>query len=699
MLYFAPMSTMSRRPAPRYPETRKDGTVDDYFGTPVADPYRWLEDDNSEETKAWVTAQNRVTEAWLSGIPSRARFRKRLEALWNYEKFGLPVTRGGRRFWRYNPGLLDQALLMVSDGDGPERALFDPNAASAAGKPRALNLWSASPDGSLVALALAEAGSDWTAVRVLEADSGRDLGDELLWIKNSGISWKGDGSGFYYSRFDPPAPGAALTAPNKTRRLYFHRVGAEQAADELVYERPDQPEWFLGCQVSEDGDWLMIWASHGTRPGNRVWTKDLRVADAPIVPLVETMDAIHWPIGNSGETFHILTNRGAPRNRVVAVDRSRPEEGAWREIIPEGPGRDVLDSAYLLGGRLLCSWLRDVASVLTLHESDGRKVATLPLPGLGSVGEAEGRSSDREAFFSFSSWNRPPTVYRLDTATADVSVWREPRVDFPFDSIVVEREFYAGKDGTRVPIFLVHKKGLPKDGSNPTRLYGYGGFNISMTPGFAASILPWLERGGLYAVACIRGGGEYGREWNEAGKLDRKQNVFDDFIAAAEWLVSEGWTSGAKLAIEGGSNGGLLVGACMTQRPELFAAAAPSVGVMDMLRFHKFTVGWAWTSDYGSSGTKEGFEMLMRYSPLHNLKEGVAYPATLVLTGDHDDRVVPAHSHKFTATLQERHGGAAPVLTRIETDAGHGMGKPLSKVVAESADKLAFLADALGMEA
>lgn len=692
------MNTTPRRPAPRYPETRKDGTVDDYFCTLVPDPYRWLEDDNSDETKAWVAAQNRVTEEWLAGLPSRERFRKRLEGLWNHEKYGLPVARGGRRFWRYNPGLLDQALLMVAEGGEAERVLFDPNSLSTGGTV-ALNSWSPTDDGNLVALVLSEAGSDWATVRVREVGTGEDLADEVRWLKNSGVSWLKDGSGFYYARNDAPAEGAAFTAVNKTRRLFFHRLGTDQAADELVYERPDQPEWYLGCEVSEDGDWLVIRASHGTRPETRLWTRDLRVPGAPIVPLLEKMDAIYWPIGNLGETFCVLTNRGAPRLRVVAIDRSRPEEAAWREVIPEGPGRAVLDGATMVGGRIVCHWLRDVASALTLHALDGTLVAEPELPGLGSVALVEGRPSERDAYFSFSSFDNPGAVYRLDAASGEVAVWRAPRVDFPFDSLVVEREFYATKDGTRIPIFLVHKKGLAKNGSNPARLYGYGGFNISMTPAFAASILPWLEAGGIFAVACIRGGGEYGKEWNEAGKLDKKQNVFDDFIAAAEWLISEGWTSSPKLAIEGGSNGGLLVGACMCQRPELFAAAVPAVGVMDMLRFHKFTVGWGWTSDYGSSETEEGFRTLMRYSPLHNLKAGVAYPATLVLTGDHDDRVVPAHSHKFTATLQERHGGTTPVLTRIETDAGHGLGKPLSKLVAEAADKLAFLADALGMEA
>jgi len=683
-----------------YPATRRDeGTVDDYFGTKVADPYRWLEDDTSEETKAWVAAQNAVTFAFLADIPEREAIAERLRALWNYEKFGLPVKRGVRCFYSHNSGLQAQSVLKVAEGSGPgaiESVLLDPNLLSEEGLV-SLNSWNPSPDGDLLAYALAEAGSDWVTWRVREVSTGKDLPDTLRWSKFGEAAWLGDGSGFFYVRYAEPTAGSELTGVNRAGWIAFHRLGSAQADDEVVFARSDEPELFLGATTSDDGAWLVLSLQEGTNYENRIWTRDLRVPGSPVLPLLDANDASYVYLGNSGDRFYFRTSRGAPRGRVIAVDRGRPEESAWLEPVPEGKGREVLEFGCLLaGGRLLLHWLRDVASALTIHALDGTLVREVELPGLGSLTGISGRADDEEGFCSYSSYDRPGSILRLDLSTGASSLWRAPRLDYPFEELLVEREFYASKDGTRIPLFIVRRKDLVRDSGNPTILYGYGGFSISMSPYFRLGLLPWFERGGILAVACLRGGGEYGKDWYDSGRLANKQNVFDDFIAAAEHLVAEGWTSTPKLAIEGGSNGGLLVGACLDQRPELFGAAVAEVGVMDMLRFHRFTVGWGWKSDYGSSETREGFDILHAYSPLHNLREGRSYPATLVVTGDHDDRVVPAHSHKFTARLQACQGGKAPVLTRIETDAGHGAGLPLPKVIQSVADTLAFLVKVLG---
>lgn len=677
-----------------YPVTPRGPVVEDYFGTKVADPYRWLEDDQSADTKAWVEAQNKVTFAYLDQIPERARIQRRITELWDFEKFSAPFKRGKFYFYSYNSGLQNQSVLYVTDRPKAKgRVLLDPNGLSADGTV-ALGGLSVTQDGRLMAYAVSVAGSDWLTWKVRDVVTGADLADEIRWSKASGAAWLKDGSGFFYSRYQAPQEGDALTGVNNNHQLYFHRLGTAQAEDRLIYERPDQPEWYLGGTVTEDGRWLVIYGSKGTNPETSLFLKDLTHPDSPVEPFLDRMDASYSVVDNEGDRFFLTTNQGAPRNRLVAIQRGKTEPRQWTELIPQG--RDVLEGVSLVGGRFVATWMRNAHSVVAFYDLKGRRSGELALPALGTVGGFGGRREDSETFYTFGSFTYPGTIYRLDLKTLRSSVFRAPKVAFTSSDYQVEQVFYASKDGTQVPMFLVHKKGLKRDGLNPTLLYGYGGFNVSLTPAFSVSRMVWLEMGGVFAMPNLRGGGEYGLEWYDAGRKERKQNVFDDFIAAAEWLVAQKITTTPKLAINGGSNGGLLVGACLTQRPDLFGAAVPEVGVMDMLRFHKFTLGWGWKSDYGSSETKEGFTTLMKYSPLHTIKPGAAYPPTLVTTGDHDDRVVPAHSHKFTATLQAAQGGAAPILTRIETSAGHGAGKPTAKAIAERADVLAFLVKNLG---
>lgn len=681
-----------------YPETKKVDVVDDYFGTKVADPYRWLEDDNAADTKAWVKAQNAVTFAFLAGIPAREGIRRRLTALWNFEKFGVPFERGGRWFRTHNSGLQNQAVLYVSDDAAKRgRVLLDPNTLATDGT-AALTGTAVTDDGKLLAYSISRAGSDWQTWKVRDVATGADLADEVSWSKASGASWRKDGSGFYYSRFPAPREGDSLKGVNQGHQVWFHRLGAAQKDDVLVYERPDQREWYLWADVTDDGRWLVITASKGTNPETSVFVQDLARPGAPVEPLLDHMDARYRVIDSDGDVFFVLTNQGAPRQRLVAVRRGASEPRAWRELVPQAKGRDVLEDVALVADRLVVNWMRDAHNVLEVFTIDGKRASEVKLPALGTVTTVSGRRRDREAFVGFTSFTYPGTVLRLDPRTGATKVLDEPKVAFEPGAYEVRQVFYPSKDGTLVPMFIVHRRGLAMNGQNPTLLYGYGGFDVSLTPTFSVSRLGWLELGGVLAVANLRGGGEYGLEWYDAGRLGKKQNVFDDFIAAAEWLIRERVTSTPRLAINGGSNGGLLVGAVMTQRPELFGAAVPEVGVMDMLRFHRFTLGWGWKSDFGSSETKEGFDTLIEYSPLHNLKKGVRYPPTLVTTGDHDDRVVPAHSHKFIAMLQAMQGGEAPVLTRIEVDAGHGAGKPTEKIIAERADVLAFLVKVLGME-
>ena len=679
-----------------YPKTRQVEQVDDYSGTKVRDPYRWLEDDNSQETKAWVAAQNALSFAYLEAIPERKTIETRLTDLWNYERYGLPTKEGAFYVYAHNSGLQNQAVLYRAGGlDAPGEVLLDPNTLAQDGTV-SLAGESFSDDGTLMAWASASGGSDWIEWHVREVATGRDLPDEVRWSKFSGAAWRKDGSGFYYSRYAAPREGDALTGVNKHQKVYFHRVGTTQDADELVLERPDQPDWGFNADVTEDGRFLLVSQSEGTDPRNRVFVRDLQDPKGAITPLLDAFDADYQVVGNDGDVFYVRTDKDAPRYRLVAIDRKHPSPGAWKELVPQHPEKGVLSSASMIGERFVVVWQLDAHDLLAVHGKDGTREREIPLSGLGDV-TVSGRRRDKEFFYSFTTFTSPATIFRCDPGTGASTVFRRPKL--PFDPLAYEtvQVFYPSKDGTRIPLFLTARKGTPRDGQNPTLLTGYGGFNIAIKPAYSPGTMAWLELGGVAAVACLRGGGEYGKEWHDAGRLARKQNVFDDFIAAAEYLVAERYTTSPKLAIAGGSNGGLLVGAVLNQRPDLFGAALPAVGVMDMLRFHLFTIGWAWKSDYASSETKEGFDTLIRYSPLNNIKPGTKYPAVLVTTGDHDDRVVPAHSFKYAATLQGAQAGEAPILIRIETRAGHGAGKPTSKIIEEAADRYAFLVRNLRM--
>ena len=556
-----------------------------------------------------------------------------------------------------------------------------------------------SENGTYLAYATSASGSDWMEWKVREVATGTDLADVIKWSKFSRAAWKKDGSGFYYSRYDAPkSEGDAFKEVNKYQKVYFHRVGTAQDKDELVYDRPDQPDWGLGAEVSDDGRWLLIVQSEGTNRENRVFLRDLTDPLGKIEPFLDKFDASYSVVGNDGATFYVVTDRDAPRYRVVAIEKGRPEPPAWKTLIPQATNRDVLSSVSMIANRFVVVWRTDAHEKLNLYAADGRFESEIALPSIGSIAGISGKREDKDGFYAFTSFNYPSTTFRYDFATRTSSIFKQPTVDFDPSAFETKQVFYASKDGTKIPMFIVHRKGLVLDGSHPTYLYGYGGFDVSLEPAFSPSNIVWMEMGGVYAQPNLRGGGEYGKEWHDAGRLKNKQNVFDDFMAAAEWLIAHQYTRTSKLAIGGGSNGGLLVGAVMNQRPDLFGAALPAVGVMDMLRYHKFTIGWAWKSDYGDPDIKEDFEVALRYSPLHNIKPGVAYPPTLVTTGDHDDRVVPAHSHKFIAALQAAQKGNAPVLTRIETKAGHGAGKPTAKVIEERADQWAFLTKALGMK-
>ncbi len=682
-------------PSLTYPHTATVNQVDDFHGTKVADPYRWLEDENSAETRAWVEAENKVTFAYLNQIPERARIKERLTQLWNYERYGVPFKEGGRYFFTKNDGLQNQAVLYTLRSLEQEpQVLLDPNKLSTDGTV-ALSGYSISDDGKLMAYGLSAAGSDWQEWKVREIQTGRDLPDQIKWVKSSSAAWTKDGQGFFYSRYDEPDAAHPFQSVNYFHKLYYHRLGTAQSEDRLVYHRPDQKEWGFSGQVTDDGRYLIITVWHGTETRNRVFYQDLQNAAAPVVELLNDFDAHYAFIDNLGSVFYFRTDLKAPRGRLIAIDTTKPARDQWQEIVPQGPDR--LESANLLNGQFVALYLKDAHSEVKLFDAKGAMVRPLQLPGIGTVAGFGGKRTDTETFYAFTSFTVPARIYRYDLGSGVSTVFREPKVGFNPADYETKQIFYASKDGTRVPMFITHKKGLKLNGKNPTFLYGYGGFDISLTPNFSVNSLVWMEMGGVFAQPNLRGGGEYGQEWHLAGSKLKKQNVFDDFIAAAEWLVANKYTNPAKLAIGGGSNGGLLVGACLAQRPELFRAALPAVGVMDMLRFHKFTRGWAWTSDYGSPDNPEEFKALYAYSPYHNLRPGTAYPATLVTTGDHDDRVVPAHSFKFAAALQAAQVGPAPALIRIETKAGHGAGKPTAKIIEESADRWAFLVRELKM--
>ncbi len=682
-----------------YPHSKTVDQIDDYHGTPVADPYRWLENPDSPQSREWIEAQNRVTFDYLAQIPQRQQIIERLTDLWNYEKFRTPFRRGNRLFFFKNDGLQNQDVLYTLpyskfESDAEPRVLIDPNTLSDDGTV-ALSSLAISEDAQYIAYGLSSSGSDWQEWRVRRVETGEELGDRLQWVKFSGASWTHDGQGFYYSRYDEPSEKTKFEDVNYYQKLYYHRVGTPQSDDRLVYERPDEKEWGFDGSVTDDGRYLIISVWRGTERKNLLFYQDLSQPDSEVVELISTFEASYDFIDNDGSVFWIKTDLEAPRGRLIAIDIAQPE--ARRTLIPEAA--ETLQSVNTINNQFVVSYLKDAYSAVKVFELDGTPAGDVALPGIGSVGGFGGRRSHTETFYSFTGFTTPATIYRYDMARGESTLFRQPEVAFDPADYVTTQAFYPSKDGTQVPLFITHKKGLTLDGSNPALLYGYGGFNVSLTPGFSVSSLVWMELGGLYAVPNLRGGGEYGEAWHQAGMTQQKQNVFDDFIAAAEWLVEQQYTAPAKLAISGGSNGGLLVGACMVQRPDLFAAALPAVGVMDMLRFHKFTIGWAWMSEYGSPEENvEEFKALYAYSPYHNLKDQTAYPATLITTADHDDRVVPAHSFKFAAALQAAHGGKEPVLIRIETKAGHGAGKPTAKVIEEVADKFGFLVRVLEMD-
>ncbi|TAH38258.1 MAG: S9 family peptidase [Planctomycetota bacterium] len=678
---------------PAYPEAPRNDTVDVYHGVRVADAYRPLEDPDAPETRAWIEAENALTGAYLEAIPERDAIRARLTALWDYERFGLPQKRGERLFYTRNDGLQNQSVLYVEDPGAPARVLLDPNALSADGT-IALGPWEPSEDGRYVAYALADGGSDWTDWYVLDADTGQPTGDHLTWIKFVGVAWKQDGSGFFYARYPAPPGGDRLTAVNENQELYFHALGQPQERDVLVWKDPEHPKWEFQPYVSDDGQRLLVQVGEGTDPRSRWWMAPVQTP-AALTPLLNEFDASYELAGTEGSTLYFRSDNAAPRGRVIAVDANHPEPAHWKEIVPQSA--DTLRGVRLCGGMLLCHWLQDAHSRVTLHDLDGGMTRWFAFTEPVTVTGISGRHADPQIFYSYASFTAPERIFTANLDTRADGPFRTPELDFDAAEYVTEQVWYTSKDGTRVPMYLVHKKGLQRNGRNPTYLYGYGGFNVAITPTFSVPNAVWLEMGGLLAVANLRGGGEFGEEWHQAGTVHNKQNVFDDFIAAAEWLVAEKWTAPDKLAIGGRSNGGLLVGACITQRPDLFGAALPGVGVLDMLRYHRFTIGWAWASDYGTSDDPEQFASLYAYSPLHNLKPGAHYPATLITTADHDDRVVPAHSFKFAAALQAAQGGPEPVLIRIDTRAGHGAGKPISKSIAEWADLWGFLVRELGV--
>ncbi|MEM6290312.1 MAG: prolyl oligopeptidase family serine peptidase [Myxococcota bacterium] len=686
-----------------YPDAARVDHVDTYHGVSVADPYRWLENIDSDQTQAWVKAQNEVTFGYLEDIDARDALRKRLTTLWDYERWGVPRRKGDVYFVSRNDGLQNQSVLytMKSPTDAP-KVLLDPNTLSDDGTVALSGTWP-SKDGKYLAYGVSEAGSDWQTWRVRDVATGKDTGDELRSIKFAYASWTPDGKGFYYARYPEAKQGDELEQLNYDQKLYYHTLGEPQSKDVLVYERPDHKEWGFDGAVSHDGRFLIITVRLGTDPKKSIIVRDLQPpkkkkrAKAPaFVELLPDFKAAYSFIGNEGTTLLFRTNDDAPRGRIIAIDINKPGREHWQERVAQADA--TLRGASIIGGRLVLSYLDQARSKVSIHALSGKHERDVALPGLGTASGVLGDEERTEAYFSFTSFATPGTVYGLDVASGDVTTFKAPKVAFNPEDFVVSQVFYPSADGTKVPMFIAHKKGIKPTGDNPTYLYGYGGFNIPLTPSFSVPNLVWMEMGGVFAMPNLRGGGEFGEAWHQAGTKLEKQNVFDDFIAAAQYLIAQGWTTSEHLSIGGRSNGGLLVGATMTQRPELFAAALPGVGVMDMLRFNKFTIGWAWESDYGSPQDPKQFEALYAYSPYHNLEEGVQYPATMVYTADHDDRVLPAHSYKFAAALQHAHAGDNPVLIRIDVRAGHGAGKPTAKRIEEWADLWGFLVHTLKMD-
>ena len=681
----------------QYLVSARTNQVDDYHGTKVADPYRWLEDDNSAATKAWVEAQNKVTFGYLEKISERAAIKQRLTRLWNYERYGVPFKEGGRYFFTKNDGLQNQSVLYTMTAlDATPTVLLDPNKLSTDGTV-ALSGYAISDNGTLMAYGISRAGSDWQEWKVRDVVTATDLPDEIKWVKFSGASWTKDGKGFFYSRYDEPAKTDELKGVNYFQKLYYHKLGTAQTNDALIYHRPNQKEWGFGGSVTDDGQYLIISVWKGSDTRNRIFYKTLQTPDSPVVELLNDFDASYDFIDNVDGVFYFRTDLNAPRGRIIAIDITKPARADWKEIVPQT--NDRLQGASLINDQLVVSYLKDARSEVKVFARDGRFIRQVELPGLGSAGGFSGKRKDTETFYSFTSFTTPGTIYRYDLTTGTSTLFRQPKVDFNPADYETRQVFYQSKDGTRVPMFITHKKGLKLNGQNPTYLYGYGGFDISLTPNFSVANLVWMEMGGVYALPNLRGGGEYGEEWHQAGMLEKKQNVFDDFIAAGEWLAANKYTSSSKLVINGGSNGGLLVAACMLQRPELFGAVVCQVPVIDMLRYHKFTVGHYWAPEYGNAEENpEHFKFLYAYSPLHNIKKGTAYPPTFITSADTDDRVVPAHSKKFAAAIQTADAGKNPILVRVETKAGHGAGKPTTKVIEEQSDIYAFVFKVLGME-
>ncbi|MDD3490625.1 MAG: prolyl oligopeptidase family serine peptidase [Paludibacter sp.] len=688
------MTACQTQPKLNYPETAREDVTDNYFGTEVAEPYRWLENDTSAATGEWVIAQNELTYSYLDNIKFRPALKERLTKIYDYPKYGSPFKKNDKYYFFKNDGLQNQSVLYSQASlDAEPEVLLDPNKLSDDGTV-ALSQIAFSNNGKYLAYSIARSGSDWNEIYIMDLATKTLLKDVIKWVKFSGIAWQADG--FYYSAYDAPVAGKEFSNKNEYHKIYFHKVGEAQTADKLIFENKKFPLRNCGAAVTEDEKYLIISETESTS-GNSLHIKDLSKPNAPLVTLEAGFENDYGVVDHVNGKLYVITNWKASNQQLMEVDPAKPARENWKTILPET--ENVLEGVSILGGKIVAEYLQDASNHVYTYDFTGKKLAEVKLPAIGTVGGFSGDKDDNEAFYTFTSFTFPPTIYRYDVAQNKSEVFRKTEVNFNPEDYVSEQQFYTSKDGTKVPMFITYKKGLKKNGKNPTMLYGYGGFNISLNPSFSVARIPFLEQGGIYVVANIRGGGEYGEKWHKAGTKMQKQNVFDDFIGAAEYLIAQKYTSPEKLAINGGSNGGLLIGACMTQRPELFAVAIPEVGVLDMLRYQKFTIGWAWATDYGTSEeSKEMFEYLKAYSPLHNVKEGVKYPATMVMTGDHDDRVVPAHSFKFAATLQHANTGNYPSLIRIDTKAGHGAGKPIAKVIDAQADMWAFVMYNLGMK-
>jgi prolyl oligopeptidase len=689
------MMSCSEKPL-NYPTSKKEDVKDTYFGTVVEDPYRWLENDTSAETAEWVKAENKLTFSYLAKLPYRAEIRKRLTELWDYPKFGTPFKEAGKYFFYKNDGLQNQSVLyMTTDLAAAPKVLLDPNTLSADGT-AALTSIEISNDGKYLMFQVAQSGSDWNEIFVKNIETGEMLPDHIVWVKFSGISWYNDG--FFYSAYDKPEKGTELSEANLYQKVYFHKLGTDQSADELILSDPQNPKMMFGAGTTEDKHFLLVSKSQGTH-GNALDIKDLTKKNSGFVTLMASFEYEFIPVDNIGNDLFVRTNYQAPRYRLIKIDTNHPEEKNWVEVIPENE-KDVLESVSFCGGKIVAGFMTDAHSKAGVYNYDGTLDHEVQLPGIGSVGGFSGKKNENEAFYSYTSFNTPGEIYKYDLTTNQSTLFFRPEVKFNPDDYQVDQVFYASKDGTKIPMFIVYKKGMKQDGKNPTLLYGYGGFNISLTPSFSATRLEFMESGGVFALANLRGGGEYGEDWHLAGTKMHKQNVFDDFIAAAEYLINQKYTNTDKLAIQGGSNGGLLIGAVTNQRPDLFKVALPAVGVMDMLRYQKFTIGWSWASDYGTSAdSEEMFSYLYSYSPYHNIKKDGHYPAILATTADHDDRVVPAHTFKYMARLQELNpNNKVPLLVRIDTKAGHGGGKPTAKVIDEYTDLWSFMYYHLGMK-